>query len=167
MITYDGYICGKTLFELGISPDIVKKSEEVFREYPLKDILSNPTFSDDEKIRVIDRLFPKEIKAFLSVITLQGHINSIFEIFESYEALYNESKNILTAELYYVNKPTENILKGFEQTLKKKYKADEIVLKCTEDKSLLGGYVLQVGDTCFDKSVKGSLKLLQNKLIRR
>ena len=167
MITYDGYICGKTLLELGISPEIVSQSEEVFRAYPLKDILANPTISNDEKVRVISRLFPEEIKSFLCVMTLQGHIKNIDEIFESYEALYNKSKNILSATLYYVNKPDEKILKGFEETLKKKYKADGVVLECVEDKSLLGGYVLQAGDTRFDKSVSGSLKLLQNKLIRR
>ena len=167
MITYDGYICGKTLFELGISPEAVHESRKIFESYPLKDILANPTFSDEEKVKVIDRLFPAEIKSFLSIMSLQGHIKNIDEIFESYDALYNKSRNILTAELFYVNKPDEKVIDGFIQMLKKKYVASDVVLKCTMDKSLLGGYVLQVGDTRFDKSVSGSLKLLQNKLIRR
>lgn len=168
MIMYDAQICGQVLFDMKVDKSIIDEADKVFKTCPeLSDILSNPTISKDEKYAVIDKLFPEEIRSFLKIMTEFGHINKIREIFEAYYSSMRRSRNILEAELFYVNKPDDETVEKFRQMLKKKYSVSDVLIKLTEDRNLIGGYKLVVGDMEYDKSVQGTIKALQNRLIRR
>ena len=168
MIMYDAQICGEVLFELAPGEQAVREAKDIFAACPeLSGILANPTFSKEEKSAVIDRLFPNEIRSFLKVMTEFGHIYKINEIFDAYDHCVNSSRNILEAELYYVNRPDGSVMENFRETLKKKYGVSDVLLKTAEDKSLIGGYRLCVNGVEYDKSVSGTIKALQNRLKRR
>lgn len=168
MIMYDAQICGQVLFEMKMEKSVVDEADRVFKTCPeLSDILSNPTFSKEERYAVIDKLFPEAVRSFLKIMTEFGHINKIGEIFEAYYSCLRKSSNILEAELFYVNKPDDETVGKFREMLKKKYGVSNVLIKLNEDEDLIGGYKLVVGDMEYDKSVQGTIKALQNRLIRR
>lgn len=168
MIMYDAQLCAEVFFELGIDEKVLDDTKEIFAQNPiLADVLSNPSVTIDEKYAVIDKLFERRITDFLKVMTEFGHIAKIDEILDACSERILQSRNILKAELSYVTKPSDEMQESFRQTLKQKYGVSDVLLTLKEDKCLIGGYKLTVGDTEYDKSIQGTVKALQNKLIRR
>ena len=168
MIMYDAQVCGQVLFDLKPSEKSVDDARETFSVCPeLCEVLADPTVSATEKSGVVDRLFPEDLRNFLKVMIENGHIEKIDEIFDAYNHCLNESRNILEAKLYCVNKPDETVVGNFRETLKKKFGVSDVLIETAVDKSLIGGYRLLVNGVEYDKSVSGTIKALQNRLKRR
>lgn len=168
LVMYGHQVCAKALFEQNVSYETVKAAEDIFAQDPqLSQVLSSPQFDVSEKAAVIDRIFPKEICAFLKVMAEFGHMADIDCVFAAYEDLRAEKNKILKAELFCAEPVSVETKEKFRETLKKKYGVNDVLLEVTEDSSLIGGYALMVNGTLFDKSVKGTIKALQDRLIRR
>lgn len=167
MINSGVLACGETLFKIAPAYESVEKSRELLNDTFLKEALENPTVTQEEKYSVIKKLFPKDMRAFVCIITSQGYLKNIGEIFDVYENLYNSNNGIIKAKLYYVTKPSDEIAGGFKKALAKRFNAKTVIIELEKDSDLIGGYVLEVGDIRFDKSVKGSLDILKKKLVRR
>lgn len=166
MIMYDHQICAEALYETGVGRESVKAAKNLFEESSeLKEFFSSPVFTKNEKFAVVKKLFSSELHSFLCVMIETGNISRITEIFEAYEQIDLDRKNVIRAKLFYVTKPNDDTLESFGKTLKKKYSANDVILDIVEDKSLVGGYKLQVGDTVFDKSISGSLRAFRNKIV--
>lgn len=69
--------------------------------------------------------------------------------------------------MYYVTQPEEEQLREIKQTLMKKYRKNDIRLRLIEDPGLIGGFIIRVGDVETDWSLKGRLKQLEQKIMRR
>lgn len=78
----------------------------------------------------------------------------------------NGSDNVC-AELIYVDAPTEAQLSGIRKKLISRYGAEDISIKLTEDKSIIGGFIIRCCDEEIDYSIKKRIDSLQQKLIRR
>ncbi|MGN0595570.1 MAG: ATP synthase F1 subunit delta [Hominimerdicola sp.] len=168
MILYRDEICAKALFDLNVPFEDIERTEYIFNSCDeLKDVLSSPSVSRNEKYAVIDKIFPDSVKKFLKVMVDFNRIGEIADILESYRELDLTAKNILNTQLSYVNKPDDETVASFKEMLKKKYNASDVELILKQDDSLIGGYKLTVGDIVYDKSVQGAVKALQNRLIRR
>jgi F-type H+-transporting ATPase subunit alpha len=76
---------------------------------------------------------------------------------------FNKNR-IVKAEIRYATRPDEADLKKLENTIKKTYHATEVILEEKLQEDLLSGYVLQVGDTVFDNSVKSKFNQLEANL---
>ena len=83
------------------------------------------------------------------------------KILEQFAAIYNQKKGIIEAEVVTARKlpvPQMNKVKSY---IRKKYQADEVVLKNTVDENTKGGMIIRVGDEVMDGSVKGKLEELR------
>ena len=122
MIFYPEEVCGRVLFELSPKAESVKASRELFESCDeLKDALASPAVEIKEKEKVIDRLFPEDMRNFLKVMCQWGHMDNIMDIFDAYDDEVLKSKNILKAELYCVCPPEKAQTDKIKETLKKKY----------------------------------------------
>ena len=158
----------KVLCELSVSQESISEAQEIFRESPqLLKVLSSPVISPEKKFTVVDRIFPKDIKNFIKVVCKNGRITDIFDIFSEYKNCYNREKGIVEANLYYVEKPTEEQQEKLKKFVKKRLSAKEVVLSMTESPQLIGGFVIEAGGHRFDRSVKSKLNALNRKLVRR
>jgi ATP synthase, F1 delta subunit len=158
----------KVLFDLKISEECVKNSKEILSvNKELMEALSNPTIKKEEKEAVINAVFDQEIRNFLKLLCNNNCIDSINEIYEAYWSILMNSKDLVEATLTYVSKPNEAQIEDIKKFVCRKYNKSGVVLDFKEDSSLLGGFVLTVGDTMFDKSLKGSLSELQKTLVWR
>ena len=146
----------------------VADAQKTFQTYPrLTDVLSNPTISQAEKFAVIDRLFPKALRTFLKVVCRNGQIDSIRDIFSEYEAQERQERQCAHAVLEYVTPLTDAQLSAMKQMICAKTGKPEVQLELRQDTTLLGGFVLHIGDETYDRSVRASVRNMRKSLIRR
>ena len=159
---------GGSAVNCGMNREAIQKAEEIFAEVPqLKDVLINPTIREEKKFKVIDRVFPEEIRNFLKVACRHHRMELIGDIFKAYHQYCDEQNKILNAVLTRVEPPSEVQLNKMKAFLCKKYDAVKADIEIVQDKALLGGFVLRVGCDEFDWSLQGRLNRLEQKLTRR
>ena len=158
----------KALYGLSVPGEAICETGRIFKNTPeIGKMLENPLVSLKEKEQVIERVFPQEMKSFLKVTCKYQKIDRIGEILEAYDAYSREQKGILKAELLYVTRPAEEQENKMKEFLRSQFSAREVELTLTEDKSLVGGFVLRAGDREYDWSLIGRYKKLKQKLTRR
>jgi F-type H+-transporting ATPase subunit delta len=89
------------------------------------------------------------------------------QIFDAYRDYSDKQSQTLRAELRYVSLPDEKQLEGIKAFLCKKHNARDVKIEMTEDKTLIGGFVIAAEGKEYDRSVKGRLEALHRQLIRR
>ena len=156
----------KALFETSIEQRIVKRAEEIYNQSPqLSMILESPVVDYDKKARTIERIFPSEIWNFLKLVCYNRKAAYLKDIFQVYESLKKEEQSILTATLFYVTKPEDTYIEQMKEFLRRNYQRTKVELSLVQDSSLMGGFLLQVGNQQYDNSVRGALQRLQQKFI--
>ena len=159
---------GKVLYELNISPESAAGARELLEKVPqVSEVLSSPVVSLAAKQRVVDRIFPREIHNFMKILCRYHKAGEAQEIFKAYQEYYNEKNNILNATLSYVVLPTEEQLTGIKRFLCRQYHVKDVAFQLQEEKDLVGGFTLRVGDQEIDYSLKGRINALQQKLTWR
>lgn len=142
---------------------LVSNTCEASRELVL--LLRNPIVQGDKKEAVIKALFGSKMEPlsneFINIIIRKGRENQLDGISKEYVKLYKELKGVVTAHVTSAVKMDDN----FRQTvlsLVKAAKGEQVELMEQVDASLIGGFVLRVGDQQFDTSVSRKLKQLKN-----
>ncbi|WP_124100847.1 F0F1 ATP synthase subunit delta [Ruminococcus sp. Marseille-P6503] len=160
--------CARVLFSLNIPRADVSEAETVWNESgELREALCCPAVGLGEKYAVTDRLFPSSMTSFIKTMCAFGHIAQLSDIFKAYRKLELKKQGIVEATLYCADRPDNETAEKFRKMLCEKYGANDAALEITEDKSLIIGYRLVVGDTEYDKSAAGAVKALRRKLVCR
>lgn len=168
MITYRAANYANVLFSMGFTEESIHESAEILlKNKELMGVLENPSIKESQKVAVINSIFPKEIQGFLKVLCANQCIDIADMIFDEYDTILLNSKNIIKAKLSYVTRPDETELEQIKDMICNKYKKAGVSLELATDASLIGGYTLSIGDTIFDKSIKGTLEELEKTLARR
>lgn len=159
---------GKVLYELHISQESAACAEAILHQVPqVTEALSSPLVTLDEKEKAVDRIFPEELHNFMKVLCRYHKVAAAQEIFKAYQGYCNKQNHVLNAVLTYVVLPTEEQRQGIEKFLCGKYHVKSVELKLCEDKSLVGGFILRIGDQEIDYSLRGRINELQQKLTWR
>lgn len=168
MMTQRASIYAKVLYSLQVKEEHKQEAEDIVNNNKeLIQALANPIIGYNEKEAVIDALFEKDITAFLKVLVKNNCIEIVTDIFMEYEKLVLRGKNIISAVLTYASKPNDIELEQIKEMICQKFNKADVILELIEDTSLIGGYVLTIGDTEYDKSIKGTLQGLQKTLSGR
>ena len=116
-----------------------------------------------KKEQVIDKVFPREMRNFLKIVCRYRKVRLLGEIFDAYDMRADEEEQIIRAVLFYTALPSEEQKKGMESFLCRKY----AYIEMKKDDSLIGGFILRVGNDEYDRSTKGRLDRLEQRLTRR
>jgi F-type H+-transporting ATPase subunit delta len=158
----------RALFELETSEDSVQKVKNIILDdKDLLSALSNPAVKRSEKHAVIDSVFEKDIRNFLKVLTDHDSMDLLKEIIDAYDELVLNNKNLIRATLTFVTKPDEDQIEKIREMVRRKYNKSGVLLELKEDSSLIGGFILAVGNTIYDKSIQGTLSSLYKTLVWR
>lgn len=164
-MTYIADEYARVLYELNISYDLYKDFADRLDACPeLLAALDNPTVSSYQKHRVIDTLFDKEISAFIKCLCDNGRVAYYKDILDSYTTILDNEKGILEADFTSAFVTGDEELDRIKSMLARKYNKNGVSLRVKQDKSLMGGFVLKVGDTEYDKSLKGAINNMKRKL---
>lgn len=131
-------------------------------------VLKHPGIAPAEKKQLIISTFGGKVNELtlrlLELLTDRRRLNLLSHIAVQYEKIWREKQNIVDGTLFYAEKPEPRVIDEIKARLNKQL-VKTVELSEKEDKSLLGGYVLRVGDQIIDGSLKGRLQEIEKQLL--
>lgn len=164
----------KAIFEIAESKDSVKKVYETLNslmesyktDKDFKNFIDHPLISNDEKIKVLEKIYQNEndeVKNIIFYILEKNRMGNIREIVAEYLKIYYAKNQILDVEATFAKKLTEaqreKLIQKLETKTKKKINLVEKV-----DASIIGGGILKIGDKIIDGTVRTQLDSLVKSL---
>ena len=131
----------------------------------LKEIFNDPNVTLEEKKNVSKELFAPSVNDFVAELAASGKIDSLGEIVEAYISQLNKQNNVAEATITCVTEPDDEQLKGIKEFVCKQENANDAVIKVVKDESLIGGFIVTLGDKQFDFSIKKKLDGIKQKVM--
>lgn len=171
-------IYGEALFQLALENgelDVIY--EEILVAYDaLKEnkdfvkFLNHPKISKENKIKTVEEIFKGRFHdttvGFLVIIVEKGRYNKILSIFQYFIHTVREYKKIGTAYVASATELTKDQKEKIEKKLLETTEYVSIDMNYTVDPSLLGGFVIRIGDRVVDSSLRLRLDLLKKDLLK-
>ncbi len=130
----------------------------------LRRIMANPVLNGSKKVKILNRLFGEKLSElslrFFSLIIRKGREVYLESICLAFDDIYKNYKNVVGAELLTATKSDDEIRKLVVGKLKAITDKD-IELKEIVDESIIGGFVVRLGDYQYDASVTTQLRRLR------
>ena len=154
------------LRELKIPADVIDQTLDIFRTVPvLLEQFRNPAADLAGKHRVIDKIFPTEIRDMMKLMCDNQDMELFSEVCKAYKEMGWKKSGKERAILKYVTEPTAGQLEGIREFVKKESGSEEVELSCEKDESLGGGFVLSIGNKEYDWSTEGRIRQLTDKIL--
>lgn len=126
--------------------------------------LDDPTASQENREKLIRKLFPLEIRGLLGLLSRDHQVSELAALKREYGALRSEEKETLNCVLEYVTEPTDKQSDGIIRFLKEKYPGRVLNLTKKQNTDLGNGFVLRAGSEEYDWSMKGRAALLKKRI---
>ena len=130
--------------------------------------LKNPTVGTGKKSAVLQKLFAGKIDEqtfrLLDILAKHDRLDILDQIAVLFDKFHKEYEGVVEAELVTAVPVDDTIKENFLETVKKISGKDKVDLSVRTDESLLGGYVLKIGDMRIDDSIKGKLNKIKQQL---
>lgn len=125
---------------------------------PLRVVLSNPIIVNEKKQEILHRIFGEQIQPltarFITLLTGKNRAGELAAVASTYIDLYNERMKVQTATVTTTFPLSENLRVRFTDKVRKLSGRQDIQLEEIIDPSILGGYILAIGNDKIDASVK-------------
>jgi ATP synthase F1 delta subunit len=136
----------------------------------LKLLFSSRIFTDNEKSQALKILtshlkISRQSEKFLKLIIMHGYLSAMKEIIKASTDAYNEKLKKATALVISPVALEQNHIKRLKNTLRELTKRD-VDIDSKIDPELLGGFIVKIGSTIYDSSLKGQLRLLRTELTK-
>jgi F-type H+-transporting ATPase subunit delta len=143
-------------------------AETLTESIQLREVLSNPSFQLDQKIKVLDAIcaktgYAKPVRNFIAVLIEHNRIGAFAEIAASYAALADGEQGIHHAEITTARELDEAGRNALESKVRS-IAGGKLTATYTQDASLLGGAIIRIGSTVYDGSIRGQLARLKTTL---
>lgn len=166
---------GKAFFSValeGNKVELIKEQVEAVHSALKQDgdlihFLNQPKIKLEDKIATVEKIFKEQIdKDFMGLLVLvikkarQMYLLGILEVY------LNECKayfKLVTAEVTSATKLNEEQLANLKDRLEKSLD-EKVELSVSIDESLLGGFIIRVGDKVVDSSIKGKIERMTKEL---
>lgn len=106
------------------------------------------------------------ISNFVKMLASKRMMHKSNEVLNALESLLDQKSETIRAKIYTAKKMQDTDKKDIENKLKEKYKAKNIISQFFENKELLGGMRVEVGDEVLDSTWRTGLKKLEKVLIK-
>jgi F-type H+-transporting ATPase subunit delta len=135
---------------------------------PLRNLLSNPSFAVEQKVKVLDAIcsrtaYAVPVRNFLAVLIAHDRVRDFADISRAYTALADESLGVHTAEITSARPLGESSRNALEARIGA-LAGGKLLVSYRQDASLLGGAIVRLGSTVYDGSVRGQLQRLKQHL---
>ena len=126
--------------------------------------IKNPIIKNDKKLSILKGIFGTRVSKltllFLELISKKNREAMLPEVAEEFHKQYNQLKGVVSAEIV-TTFPLDDALRTEFKALVKSRFNKEAELTEIIDESLIGGFVLTVGDKQINESLSNKLKELQ------
>lgn len=156
----------KALLAKKVSVSAIEEAEKIIASSDeLKEELDNPLVTDAEKATVIDNIFSESVKGLINVVADDCKTDALDEILKEYVRQLDKKNNVVRATLYCVTPPNDKQLEGIKKFICKEEKTGGAEVEIVKDESLIGGFIIQVGNKQYDRSIKTKLEQIKTEVI--
>lgn len=131
--------------------------------YELALLLKSPIIKPDKKEAILDAIWGKQLneitKEFIKIIVRKKRELYLAAIADAFNSQYRKHKNILRAVITTAHGLDES-LKSKVMEIVKSGSASEVELVEKTDPTIIGGFILRVGDKQDDTSIKSKINKL-------
>ena len=156
--------------ELGTSDaalaDVSLCRDALFENSSYVRLTDSPAIPVSEKLTLIKEAFGtvrEEVLNLLMILCERHSVHLFVAVAKHYNELYNESRGIIPAEIISAAPLSEEQAKRLTERLEA-VTGKKIILRCTTDKSLLGGARLRYSGIQLDGSLKARLDSIESGL---
>jgi len=133
-------------------------------------VISNPVFSVDDRKKLLGVVLEKSgftgtVRNFLNLLLDKKRIGAVEEIMDYYAILTDQISNIARAEIVTPRPLKKEAMNKLEKVLGD-MTSKTVKMQVREDKSLIGGLIVKIGDLVLDGSIKVQLEGLRESLKR-
>ena len=146
-----------------------KDSEQIIQDEDLYSFLSSPQVPTSEKLNSIDTLmkgYEGLFVNFLKVLVTRGQV----ELFDDIKEEFLDQNKILlgkvSASVTSSVKLSDNQKKLLKEKICEIFDVTDVDIKEHNDESIIGGFIIKVGDTIIDSSTQNKLNGLEKHLLR-
>lgn len=166
----------KSLLDLAkdqnVMDDVVSDMEGFNKMVENRDLyllLKSPIINVGKKAEIFDALFEGKVtkltKAFLDIVLRKGREALLPEISAEFLNQYKAMKGISSVKLTTAAPISESTLEVFKSTLLSSTATNKVVEIETEvDESIIGGFIVEIGDKLIDASVSHKLARLAKEM---
>jgi len=158
----------KALEEIRVDMELFVNTLRINTE--LQAVVKNPIIPLNKKNAIINAVFGGKIhkvtSAFLKIVIDKGRAEIIYGTAKEFLNQYNQYKNIVTAKVTSATPLTENAKIEIINKVKA-ITGGEVLLQTEVDDSLIGGFILTVGDKQFDTSLASGLAKLKKEFSQK
>lgn len=155
------------LDKINMDLDLVMKTIKQSREIQL--FLRSPVIKLNKKNEIITKIFQHKISStsqkFISMVINRGRANLLEEIIDHFYKIRDRKLGIINVQVKtavdFDKSQSEKLTRTLEEFTKKK-----VLINFSLDKSLIGGFVVQLEDTILDASLKRQLEILRTKFLQ-
>ncbi|WP_028295489.1 ATP synthase F1 subunit delta [Olivibacter sitiensis] len=137
--------------------DLLKANTE------LKAVLANPIVPIKKKMDVLLAIFDGRVEPiivdFLKLMVKKGRASLLLAITKEFGIQYNEYEHIIIADVVSAVALSDKVKSTLSSQIAEAYNG-KVKLNTAIDSSLIGGFILQIGDQRIDASVSGKLNRL-------
>jgi F-type H+-transporting ATPase subunit delta len=155
--------------EQALLDDLTLVNQVVAAMPELNVVLSHPAVSPADKKQLIATAFSGKVndltQRLMGLLADRRRLELAPSIEHEYKRLWRESQNIVTATLTFVERPGATDMAVIRAKVKQLVGGKEVELEEKEDKSLIGGFTLRIGDQILDGSLKGRLAKVEKALL--
>ncbi|ETB63721.1 TPA: hypothetical protein DIC38_03005 [Candidatus Nomurabacteria bacterium] len=105
------------------------------------------------------------IKNIVEFLKNKNLLSKKEDILKKLEEIKDKEEGIIKMKVYTRDKLGDKEEKELEKYIKEKYRAKDIQIEKLEEKNILGGIRIEIGDEIIDLTLKNKLHQLQNYLI--
>jgi F-type H+-transporting ATPase subunit delta len=137
----------------------------------LKRILQSPVIRPDKKLSIFKAVFEGKLSnltlTFFSLIFSKGRSLALDEIQVAFERQYRAHKGIEVVQLTTADPVSPELREEIRAGVEKldRFKGKSVMMTEKVDPSIVGGFVLQIGDELFDASIRTDLRAIKKQFV--
>lgn len=143
-----------------INKDMILISSTISGSKELQAFLNNPISKSDDKLKVINGLFGGKINSItngiIKLLVNNKRLNLLPFVAKQFNILFDKLQGVDVAKVT-TAVPLTDDLKAKVLAKVKSVTNKEAVLENIIDESIIGGFILQIGDKQYDASISGKL----------
>ncbi len=143
-----------------INDDMLLISSTIDGSTELQDFLNNPISKATDKLNVINGLFKGKINTItngiIKLLVANKRLNLLPYVAKQYSLLFDKEQGVDVAKVVSAIPLTDD-LKAKVLAKVKALTNKDAVLENIVDESIIGGFILQIGDKQYDASISGKL----------
>jgi len=136
----------------------------------IEGFLNSPVVTPSQKIKGLSKIFENKVSdltiSFLKLVVNNKRESSLKDICRNFLDQYRSNNNIKSVVISSVKPINEKQRTQFVNFVEKEFKVKADITEVI-DESLIGGFILRVGDKQYDTSISNKLKQIRNQFLEK